>query len=187
MSLLLRQNGGICTMKNKLTFNESVREAIALALIQLMKTKPFSQITISEIAKLAGVSRSSIYRNFNSKEQVLISYIHDLYNNYFLTEDILHYFPEQADMHRFLLPRFRFIKQNRDFFTVLHKNNLLYYIFEQMEPNLLLLLNGQDSTHSPYYLSMFAGSYAAIIGRWINNDFKESEDEMVEIFSSYPH
>ena len=174
-------------MEKTYTFNETVREAIALALIQLMKTKPFLQISISEIAKVAGVSRSSIYRNFNGKEQILISYIHNLYNNYFLTEDILHYFPEQKDIQRFLFPRFRFIKQNRDFFTVLRKNNLLYYIFEQMEPELILLLNGQDSTHSPYYISMFSGSYAAIISRWIDNDFRESEDEMVEIFSSYSY
>lgn len=174
-------------MEKKLTFNESVREAIALALIKLMKTKPFSEISISEIAKVAGVSRSSIYRNFDSKEQILINHIQDLYNHYFLSEDILHYFPEKADLHRFLLPRFRFIKQQKDFFTVLHKNNLLYYTFEQMDSELILLLNGQDSSPSPYYLSMFAGSYAAIISRWVDNGFKESEEEMVEIFSSYPH
>ena len=57
-------------MKRNLSFNQTVREAIALSLIFLMKTKPFSQITISEIAQKAGVSRSSIYRNFNTKEEI---------------------------------------------------------------------------------------------------------------------
>lgn len=174
-------------MKNKLTFNQTVREAIALSLIQLMKNKTFSQITISEIAQKAGVSRSSIYRNFNSKEEILNCYIHDLYHNFFQNEAIPQQFHKNVDRTQFLLPRFYFIKKHHDVFSVLHKNGMLYYIFEQMSPELILLLSGLDSAISPYYISMYAGSYAAIIGHWINNDFKETEEEMVKIFSSYPH
>lgn len=173
-------------MKKNLTLNETVREAIALALIQLMKKKPFAHISISEIAKVAGVNRSSIYRNFNSKEQILNDYITTLYSNYFHEEDVLHRFSEQADIQHFLVPRFRFIKQNREFFTVLQKNNLLYYIFEQMEPELVLLLSGRDASISEYYLAMFSGAYAGTVRQWITNDFKESEEEMAAIFATPP-
>ena len=174
-------------MKDKITLNETIREAISIALIQLMKTKSFSEISISEITRIAGVSRSSFYRNYDSKEQILICYIHDLYHNFFHTENILRHFPDQSGLQEFLLPRFRFIKENREFFTVLHKNNLLYYIFDEMEPDLILLLSGQNASISKYYLSMFAGSYAATIRHWIHNDFQESEEEMAAIFADYPH
>ena len=174
-------------MKKELTFNQTIREAVAISLLMLMKTKSFSQITISEIAKKAGVSRSSIYRNFTTKEDILISYIHDLYLSYFQSENIPEHFPDASGMREFLMPRFRFIRNHSEIFSILHKNGMLYYIFEKMSPNLVLLLSGQDSSTSPYYISMFAGSYAAIIARWIECNFKETEAEMVEIFSSYPH
>ena len=54
-----------------ITYNQTVKEAIALSLLQLLKYKSITQISISEIIRLAGVGRSSIYRNFESKEQVL--------------------------------------------------------------------------------------------------------------------
>ena len=182
----MQQNQGICTMKRNLSFNQTVREAIALSLIFLMKTKPFSQITISEIAQKAGVSRSSIYRNFNTKEEILTTYVYELYHDFFQSEDIPLHFPDDSNMKDFLLPRFRFIRKHSEIFSVLYKNGMLYYTFEQMSPELVLLLSGQTPSISPYYIAMFSGSYAAIIARWIESNFYESEEEMVKIFSSYP-
>jgi hypothetical protein len=37
-------------MNSKMTLNETVREALGIALIQVMESKPFSDITIQEIA-----------------------------------------------------------------------------------------------------------------------------------------
>ena len=73
----MKQKGGFCPMENTLTLNKTIRESLALALIRLLKKKDFSSITVSEIVKLAGVSRSSFYRNFESKEQLLLSYLYD--------------------------------------------------------------------------------------------------------------
>ncbi|MDR0381953.1 MAG: TetR/AcrR family transcriptional regulator, partial [Oscillospiraceae bacterium] len=41
------------------------------ALHSLMKTKPFDEISITEIADKAGVSRLTFYRNFDRKEDVI--------------------------------------------------------------------------------------------------------------------
>lgn len=169
-------------MKEKITLNETVCEAIGIALVQLMKQKPFVKITISEIAATAGVSRNSVYRNYENKEQILEKYIQALYQNA-IESGMLKQYSEGQTVEQFLLPRFQFIKQNRDFFTVLKQNNLLYYIFEQMNPELLLMLGGHKKGDSSYYFQMFAGAYAGVINLWIRNDFKESEEEMVQIFA----
>ena len=50
-------------MKN-ITYNQTVKEAIALALLQLMNQKPFAEITISEIVKIAGWAPSLIHLQF---------------------------------------------------------------------------------------------------------------------------
>ncbi|MCI9049590.1 MAG: TetR/AcrR family transcriptional regulator, partial [Coprobacillus sp.] len=67
-------------MQNYITYHESVKEAIALALIQIMETKILSDITILEIVNKAGVSRSSFYRNFDDKEDVINYYIDFLFD-----------------------------------------------------------------------------------------------------------
>ena len=60
-------------MKKNLNF--VIKESLTEALFILMRKKPFEEITITEISKLAGVSRISFYRNFDSKEDVLVKYI----------------------------------------------------------------------------------------------------------------
>lgn len=173
-------------MKN-ITYNQTVKEAIALALLQLMNQKPFAEITISEIVKIAGVGRSSFYRNFDNKEQVLSDYIQTLYHDFFSDKNVMSRMPKNADNTKdFLLPRFKFVKQNRNFFAIVRKHNLLYHVFEQMEPDLILLLTGQDESLSKYYRSMFSGSCAGIIRSWIDNNFVETEEEMVNIFTTFP-
>ena len=51
-------------MKEVMSVNETVREALAIALLKLMKSQEFAKITVSDIVRVAGVGRSSFYRNF---------------------------------------------------------------------------------------------------------------------------
>ena len=44
------------------------------AFYSLIKKKPFQEISITEIAETAGVSRLTFYRNFESKENVVFEY-----------------------------------------------------------------------------------------------------------------
>ena len=55
--------------------NAFVRECIEGAPIQLMATKPFAAITVTDIARRAGVSRNAYYRNYPSKEAILEDYL----------------------------------------------------------------------------------------------------------------
>ena len=164
------------------TLNETVRESIALALLQLMEQKPFLDISVSEIVRTAGVSRSSFYRNFDSREQVLCLYLRDLYRDYFSGKGAQS--EEGDDYKQFLLPRFRFIRLHKELFTTLHRQGMLGYVFERMEPDLIRLLCGQRSTLTRYHLAMSAGACASILRMWIDNDLQESEEEMVDIFAA---
>ena len=62
-------------MKNN---NQFSKECIATALIELMKTKDYSSITITEIAKKSGMSRMTYYRNYSSKDDILVQYINSV-------------------------------------------------------------------------------------------------------------
>ena len=48
-----------------------LKECMADALLRAMKEKPFSKITINEIADAAGVNRSTWFRNFSDKNEAI--------------------------------------------------------------------------------------------------------------------
>ncbi len=167
-------------MKKKMSVNETVREALAIALLKLMKTEEISKISVSDIVRVAGVGRSSFYRNFASKEELVCSYIVDLYRERFDSKEI----PTQKDgkTEAFLTPRFNFIKEHRDIFKALHEHNLLYYFFIKIESDIIPILCGQEFV-SPYHRAMLSGSCAGIIRMWIERDFAESVEDMVRLFA----
>ena len=53
---------------------------IAAALIALMKEKPFSSISITEISNRADLNRRTFYRSFTSKEEVLTYYLDKIWH-----------------------------------------------------------------------------------------------------------
>lgn len=48
-----------------------LKECMADALLRTMKEKPFSKITVNEIADAAGVNRSTWFRNFSDKNEAI--------------------------------------------------------------------------------------------------------------------
>ena len=71
-------------MKNlsKNTAKEFTKNCIMDALLQLMHTKDYEQITISELTRKAGVSRMSYYRSYSSKDSILTDYMHRILKEY---------------------------------------------------------------------------------------------------------
>lgn len=58
-------------MGGNLRTTEFLKECLADALIKLLKEKPIEKITIPEISKLSGVGRTTYFRNFTSKNEML--------------------------------------------------------------------------------------------------------------------
>ncbi|HHJ0036165.1 TPA: TetR/AcrR family transcriptional regulator, partial [Streptococcus pyogenes] len=63
------------SLQNLTQFNKETRriarESMEIALLNLLKTKPLGDITISELVTKAGVSRNAFYRNYTSKEAII--------------------------------------------------------------------------------------------------------------------
>ena len=51
--------------------NKLTKECLSMALIYLMNEMDFNKITITDIVKRAGVSRTAFYRNQSVKEDIL--------------------------------------------------------------------------------------------------------------------
>lgn len=87
--------------------NIRVRRSITDALFSLMKDKNFSEITITEIIREAGVARASFYRNYTSKEDVLLTLISFVLNDYRETAD---YNLEEYYTYQNVLRSFQYFK-----------------------------------------------------------------------------
>ena len=62
--------------------NLRVKRNIVRALTELMQKKNYSDISVSEITALAGVSRISYYRNYDSKEDILTESLESLMTHF---------------------------------------------------------------------------------------------------------
>ena len=168
-------------MENELNLNECVKESITIALLNLMRKKAFSEIRITEIVNQAGVGRTSFYRNFESKEDVLKKYINELYSDYFLTHKVPGKMSTTVEKRDYMISRFRFVKQNSEFFVLLNKNNLLYEVFESIEKSMLEKIATID-IENVYSSAFMSSACVGVIKEWINRKFKETEEELADIF-----
>ena len=62
--------------------NRRVKESITATLLHLLEKKSISEISITEIITGAGVARASFYRNYASKEDVIITLIDDVLESF---------------------------------------------------------------------------------------------------------
>ncbi|MCT0017568.1 TetR/AcrR family transcriptional regulator [Lactococcus lactis subsp. lactis] len=105
--------------------SRSSKEWIIDSLIYLLKTKPYSAITITEIAKKAGVARLTFYRHFENKEEIIITRSQYLFQKYF---DELNNKDKKLDLNESLLLCFKYWKQDSEAIKLLEKNNLIYLL-----------------------------------------------------------
>ena len=64
---------------------ERTRGWIVDALLSLMDKKPYAEITISDIARKAGIARQTFYRNYTEKDSVVLEYFTQSFSAEFLS------------------------------------------------------------------------------------------------------
>lgn len=164
--------------------NELTRECIDMALIYLMSEKPFESISISEITKRAGVSRTAFYRNYTSKEDVIREI-----GKYVIDQlvSILSNIKTADDVHDRLVEFFEKIKEHKEQIELLVKGDVsLKLLF----PNAHILENVIPSTSQAEHYRMVAidSALVGVVREWINNSCDLSPEEMariIELGASY--
>lgn len=167
-------------MSNKES-NRLTRECLQTALISLMGQKSFDKITISELVRRSGVSRTAFYRNYRTKEDVLRE-IFEVYKKLladtFADGRIFH------DPYHWYLDFFHIIKENAPSFRLLLQAHLLNTpVFKTMTPS-------PDSEPVPkpedlYRFLAWESALTTIAVRWFETDMKESIEFMAEFCAGF--
>jgi len=154
--------------------NKLVKEYIVTALLQLIHKKTLSSITISELCKVAGVSRMSFYRNYESIEEIFTKHLAEIFNEYKQdnTPDLL------AGIYcdrNHLIHYFHYVYKYREFldalvicrFDVVFLNMLNEYIVQKWRD-----FNDVDSLYA------FAGALYNMFHIWSTSKYARSPEEM---------
>ena len=170
--------------KKHLSNNESnrlTREAIRTSLLLLMEKMDFESITISELVKKAGVSRQSFYRNYTSKEDIVVEIEEKILES--LAESLND--PKYVDNpHMWLSDLFNLVKQNKKTAAVLYKAKLFDILFPKV-PFIVEREIGGKLGHKHYYVIGSLGALKSIGEEWFIGGMKESSDDMADICMNF--
>ncbi len=171
-----------------------------LALISLLKKKPFEYITVSEICETAGVNRSTFYLHYET--------IGDLLNETtrYLLNDFLSYFSINTKSisldfmnceldelvfigDEYLTPYLTYIKDHKDVFATALLHNKTLGFEDIYKPMFERIFNPiLDRFHylandRPYVMMYYLNGINAIVSEWLKNGCDKSTDEISKIIA----
>jgi len=146
----------------------------------LLKKKNTDNITVSEIVKLAGLSRMSFYRYYQTKDDIVRQYIDDSFQKFMgeLKENPV----KDAQLPATLL--FSYFRSNKTRIKLLIEKRLFHLFFESFSHFLQesnLVIDRKPGIHEDklqYYYQYTSGGILNLIEGWMNGEMKESDEEM---------
>ena len=169
-----------------------------LALIALLKKKPFEYVTISELCEMAGVNRSTFYLHYENICDLLDE------TTRYMIDEFLSYFTSGADSimlnfvnarlnelnfinEKYLTPYFTYIKDNKEIFLTVLKHSKsfdLYSVYNRMFENIFNpILNrfNYPEEDRKYVMMYYLNGINAISSEWIKDGCKKSIEEVSAI------
>lgn len=137
--------GGLFMKKKTHATNVFIKECIAQALMTLLKKKELSAISITELTKVAGVSRMAYYRNFTSKEEIISSYCDIILQRYDEEEIESATQGTYSDMNH-MIHYFSFLIEHQDFLDIITTHACGHLFSEAMAKILSSLQPSLDIT-----------------------------------------
>ncbi|MDR3598340.1 TetR/AcrR family transcriptional regulator [Clostridium sp.] len=164
---------------------EQSKKWLIEALFDLMKEKPYNNITVTEIADKAQLARRTFYRNFKVKEDLLSEYASYLFEDYIkcIKENTI------LTFSTLLITYFEFWNNHIKELELLKQNNLFYLIIQEANlfiPDLNRLIEAQwhnyENSIEERYICLFnVGGLWNVLSEWIEDKERRSPKEMAKI------
>lgn len=180
-------------------FNTAVK--MDLALISLLKKKPFEYITVSELCKFAGVNRSTFYLHYETIGDLLEETAEYLINEFFSffkidsAEFILNLSNVKPDnlvfiCDEYLNPYLTYIKDNKEIFSAALLNaktlgfeKLYNNLFEKIFNPILEIFNYPPDDRK-FVMMYYLNGITAIVTEWLSGNCEKSISEVSKIIQN---
>lgn len=165
------------------------REWLVHSLLDLMKFKPYKEITISDLTSHADLSRRTFYRHFKTLDDVLdytLQAISSQFVSFFLKQDL------NTGLYNTILIYFTYWEQHKNFLIILKENNLLYLLLDKFLPEARAqirsqLLQPSDNKNMEYVFYFTSGGAWNLLVKWLDDGAVLSPLEMADISKDILH
>ena len=155
--------------------NRITRECLQTALLELLKSKRMEDISVTELVRKAGVSRTAYYSNYNSFSEILAEFIRE--NLAFLNDEVWKAINNEEDL---FYPVIKQMEKKKDLLILMMKANLENTAFLQMRE--AININYPTIDNETYYILIAAiGMIRNVILEWVMNECRESVEEISSI------
>ncbi len=146
-----------------------------------MQNNEIANITVTEIVEKAQVARASFYRNYSSKENVLIELIHDVLLQQFLNGRVIDEIEYKSYDH--LVRCFEFFKEYKIYVLGLCRCNYATVLLEELNSFHSAIAGSMPSNSiERYNIYNFIGSLVNTAIAWLKNETYESPEDMAKFF-----
>lgn len=148
------------------------KECFYNALVELMKEKDFDSIQINEICEKAGFNRSTFYRNYDSKMDILMAKFKEEAKIY---QEFVDSSLDKSFIYK-VTKLFELLRSSYDIVMQFRKAKLdyeMYQVFSSIYPT-------DKSLNIPYEMTYKIGGVYMVIMKWMDDGMKESESEMAK-------
>ena len=164
------------------------RKQITDALLLLMEKYPYAEISVKQIVLETDLVRKTFYRNFESKDDVLRSYIRTILRDYF---DIVN--NARGDV---LTTIFEFAKKNKKLLKLLDKNDMMHFVLQGMNEFILSVKAEQNPELNPfsklfagldsdYLITLNIGGIWNVISLWVRRGMKDKPEDVRSAIQQY--
>lgn len=173
----MEQGAGECFIVGNAEKNRHVRRAITSALLELLRERSLSEISVSEIASRAQVGRVSFYRNYKTKEDVVRECVHEIVHAWAEREQL-----EGAPPDKIIKALFLHVAANRGLYTLLRERGLFHLFRDALKQT---VSRGEDLTNVAAYATAFVtyGLYGWV-EEWLARGMWESPSEIYEMLKA---
>ena len=160
--------------------NLRVKKSITAALFSLVQEKQLADIHITEIIRKAGVARASFYRNYSSKEDIVVTLIRDILQEY---REQIRYEDGNFYTYHNLLLSFQFFQKYRDYILNLCRSGFSTALLEELN---LFHENIEGtmpaSSIQRYELYVYIGALFNTALVWLAEEQRISAEEITTFF-----
>ena len=156
------------------------QEKIERAFVHFLQTKEINEISVTDICKEAKLNRSTFYANYLDVYDLAEKIVQKIENDVFM---LYQEERETKNNTNDFLKLFRHIKENQIFYKTYFKlNRDKHFIIQQYDTNLSKHM--YEDKFIDYHIEFFMAGLNAIVKKWLNNDCKESPEEIDHILKS---
>lgn len=157
---------------NSIEKSRYVRQQITKTLLNLLEEKNIEDIDIRYLCSKAGVGRASFYRNYSSKEDVILQYSNRLIREWGTDFEN----DPNSSVFNVFGSLFQHYKEHSSFYLILIRQNMSYIILDTIKEKVGLL--PELSNKEAYEKAYFAYGLYGWICEWIQRGMQESPEEI---------